>query len=89
MLKDENLQEIVDSDSISEINRNTFVQLISDRSDLSKKDMQRIASKLESVWQKTTNERSGRIFKHYCPRKFNFVDSDRRYFGVLFDALNS
>ncbi|ELS05228.1 hypothetical protein Xen7305DRAFT_00049710 [Xenococcus sp. PCC 7305] len=56
LLEDENLQEIVDSDSISQINRSTFVSLISDRSDLSKKDAQRIASKLESVWKKTTDK---------------------------------
>ncbi|MDJ0572434.1 MAG: MFS transporter [Pleurocapsa sp. MO_192.B19] len=56
LLDDENLQEIVDSDSIRNVDRNTFVQLISDRSDLSKKDADRIATKLESVWNKTTSK---------------------------------
>ncbi|MDJ0636856.1 MAG: MFS transporter [Xenococcaceae cyanobacterium MO_188.B29] len=56
LLDDENLQEIVDSDSIRNIDRSTFVELISDRSDLSKKDVNRIADKLESVWRKTTNK---------------------------------
>lgn len=56
LLDDENLQEIVDSDSVRNIDRNTFIQLISDRSDLSKKDAQRIAAKLESVWNKTTRK---------------------------------
>ena len=56
LLDDENLQEIVDSESIRNIDRNTFVQLISDRSDLSKKDVDRIATKLESVWHKTTSK---------------------------------
>lgn len=56
LLDDENLQEIVDSDSIRNIDRSTFVELISDRSDLSKKDVNRIADKLEYVWRKTTNK---------------------------------
>ena len=56
LLDDENLQEIVDSDRISEINRETFVQLISNRSDLSQRDVNRIANKLEQVWQKTVKK---------------------------------
>ena len=56
LLDSENLQEIVDSDSVKNIDRNTFIELISDRSDLSKKDAQRIALKLESVWNKTANK---------------------------------
>ncbi len=56
LLEDENLQEIVDSESIRNIDHNTFVQLIRDRSDLSKKDVDRIALKLESVWNKTTSK---------------------------------
>ncbi len=56
LLDDENLQEIIDSDSIRNVDRNTFIQLISDRSDLSKKDADRIATKLESVWKKTTSK---------------------------------
>ena len=56
LLDDENLQEIVNSDSVRDIDRNTFIQLISDRSDISKKDAERIASKMDSVWCKTTNK---------------------------------
>ena len=56
LLDDENLQEIVDSESITSIDRATFVQLVSDRSDLSKKDINRIADKLDSVWRKTTSK---------------------------------
>ena len=53
LLDDGNLHTILDSDSIRSVDRNTFVQLISDRSDISKKDADRIAGKLESVWRKT------------------------------------
>ena len=56
LLNDENLQEIVDSDSVRNIDRSTFVQLISDRSDISHKDAERIAAKMESVWNKTTSK---------------------------------
>ena len=56
LLDDENLQEIANSDSLRNVDRNTFVQLISDRSDISKKDADRIADKLESVWRKTTSK---------------------------------
>ena len=56
LLDDENLQEIVNSDSIKNVDRQTFIDLISDRSNLSKRDAQRIATKLESVWQKTTSK---------------------------------
>ncbi|MGF1540698.1 MAG: MFS transporter [Pleurocapsa sp.] len=56
LLDDENLQEIANSESLRDIDRNTFVQLISDRSDLSRKDIDRIAAKLETVWNKTTGK---------------------------------
>lgn len=56
LLEEENLQEVVDSDSVRNIDRQTFVQLISDRSDISKKDAERIAGRLESVWRKKTHK---------------------------------
>ena len=56
LLNDENLQEIVDSDSVRNIDRSTFIELISDRSDISRKDAERIAAKMESVWNKTTSK---------------------------------
>ena len=56
LLDDENLQEIVNSDSLSSVDRNTFIQLVSDRSELSKKDAERIASKLDSVWNKSISK---------------------------------
>ena len=56
LLDDENLQDIIDSDRASSIDRNTFIELISERSDISRKDAERIATKLESVWNKTTSK---------------------------------
>lgn len=52
LLEDENFQDIVNSEYLQDINRQTFVDLVSDRTDLSKRDVHRIAAKLESVWQK-------------------------------------
>ncbi|MCC0179836.1 MFS transporter [Waterburya agarophytonicola K14] len=56
LLDDENLQSIVDSDRIHNIDRHTFIKLISDRSDISRQDAERIATKMESVWHKTTSK---------------------------------
>ena len=56
LLDDENLQEIADADSLRNIDRNTFIQLVSDRSDISKQDAERIAGKLESVWNKSASK---------------------------------
>ena len=56
LLDDENLQEIADADSLRSVDRNTFIELISDRSDISKQDAERIADKMESVWNRTANK---------------------------------
>ena len=56
LLDDENLHKIADADSLSSVDRNTFIQLISDRSDISKQDAERIADKLDSVWNKTARK---------------------------------
>ncbi len=58
LLDDENLHEVADSNSLRSIDRNTFIQLISDRSDISKSDAERIASKFESVWNKNVGKSS-------------------------------
>ncbi|WP_036483586.1 hypothetical protein [Myxosarcina sp. GI1] len=56
LLDDENLQEIANSESLRNIDRNTFIDLISERSDISKQDARRIAAKMEGVWQKSLNK---------------------------------
>jgi polyhydroxyalkanoate synthesis regulator phasin len=52
LLDDENLQEVAASGNLQNIDRQTFLNLIANRSDLSKKDLDRIADKLERVWRK-------------------------------------
>ncbi|MGC1196502.1 MAG: hypothetical protein WA882_06390 [Geitlerinemataceae cyanobacterium] len=53
LLQDPNFKEIAQSDSLSNIDRQTFVELVSSRSDLSKRDVNRLAEQLEGAWTKT------------------------------------
>ncbi|ACK69522.1 conserved hypothetical protein [Gloeothece citriformis PCC 7424] len=55
LLKDPNLQELVTTEGGVTLDRQAFVNLISDRSDLSKRDVNRLADQLEAVWNKATS----------------------------------
>ncbi len=59
ILKDSNLKDLTDSNLLKNVNRQTFVDLIGDRTDFSKQDIDKIADRLESVWQKFT--KSGNV----------------------------
>ena len=54
ILKDSNLKDLADSDLLKNVNRQTFVDLLSSRTDFSKQDVTKIADRLESAWQKFT-----------------------------------
>jgi gas vesicle protein len=56
LLNDPSLKEAVKSGNLGEVNRQTFVDLISSRSDLSKRDVNRLADQLEAAWNKTVNQ---------------------------------
>jgi nucleoid DNA-binding protein len=56
LLNDPNLKEIAGSDHLRNIDRQTFVDLVSSRSDLSKRDINRLADQLESAWKKTVDQ---------------------------------
>lgn len=56
ILKDSDLSSIADSDILKNIDRQTFVDLVSSRTDLSKKDINAIAQQLESVWKQTVGQ---------------------------------
>ena len=60
LLNDPNLREIANSDSLRDIDRQTFVELVSSRSDLSKKDVNRIAEQLEATWKQTVSKLSSK-----------------------------
>jgi hypothetical protein len=52
LLKDSDLKDLKDSDLLKNVNRQTFVDLVSSRTDFSQQDVNKIADRLESVWQK-------------------------------------
>jgi hypothetical protein len=52
LLDRENISEISSSDSLPQLDRQTFVNLIGNSSNLSQKDIDRIADKLETSWRK-------------------------------------
>jgi hypothetical protein len=60
LFKDADLGAIADSDLLKNFNRETFVKLVSSRTDLSKKDINRITDQLEAAWKKVidSNEQS-------------------------------
>ncbi|GAB4443490.1 MAG: hypothetical protein OHK0035_36890 [Cyanobacteria bacterium J069] len=52
LLKDANLSEVPDRDLLKHVNRDTLVQLVSSRTDLSKRDINRITDQLEAAWNR-------------------------------------
>ncbi|TVQ50965.1 MAG: MFS transporter, partial [Spirulina sp. DLM2.Bin59] len=57
LLKDADLGAIADSDLLKNVNRDTFVKLVSSRTDLSKRDINRITDQLEAAWKKVVNSK--------------------------------
>jgi hypothetical protein len=51
ILNSSELQSVTDRDLLKNINRDTFVDLVSDRTDLSKQDINHIVDQLQGVWQ--------------------------------------
>ena len=56
LLKDVDLESIGDSDLLKNINRQTFIDLISSRTDFSKSDINGIADQLEAAWKQVFNQ---------------------------------
>ena len=52
LLKDADLKDIASSDLLKNVNRQTFVDLVSSRTDFSKQDVNKVAEQLEKSWQK-------------------------------------
>ncbi|AFY93758.1 hypothetical protein [Chamaesiphon minutus] len=55
LIKDSDLKDFANSDLLKNIDRQTFVDLASSRTDLSKQDINKIADKLESTWKQASN----------------------------------
>ncbi|MCC5614193.1 MFS transporter [Nostoc sp. CHAB 5836] len=58
VLKDTDLQSVANSDLLQNVNRQTFVDLISSRADLSQEDINRIADQFQDVWQQALNRKN-------------------------------
>ncbi|EAZ90837.1 hypothetical protein [Crocosphaera chwakensis] len=56
LIDEEDLQNIGSRDNLPNIDRQTFINLVSNRSDLSQQDINRIADKLETVWENITQK---------------------------------
>ncbi|WP_373541948.1 MFS transporter [Chamaesiphon sp.] len=56
LLKESDLKDIADSDLLKNIDRQSFVDLISNRTDFSKQDINNIADRLESTWKQLSNK---------------------------------
>jgi hypothetical protein len=59
IVKDANIQDLATSDVLGNVNRQTFIDLVSSRTDLSKQDISKIADRLESTW-KQLNDKGGK-----------------------------
>ena len=59
LLKESDLKDIAGSDLLGNINRQSFVDLISNRTDFSKKDINQIADKLETTWKQLAGKEAG------------------------------
>ncbi|MBC1237937.1 MFS transporter [Nostoc sp. 2RC] len=58
LIQDTDLKSVVNSDLLENVNRQTFVDLISDRTDLSPEDINTIAEQLEGAWQQALNRKN-------------------------------
>ena len=58
LLGDADLQSIADSDLLKNVNRQTFVDLISSRTDFSKENINQIADQLEGAWKQVVNRQN-------------------------------
>ncbi|UIE40150.1 MFS transporter [Leptodesmis sichuanensis] len=60
ILNDPEIAELADEGGLAQIDRDTFVDLVSKRTDFTKDEVNRIADLLESVWRQTLGKRSPR-----------------------------
>jgi hypothetical protein len=56
LIKESDLKDLADSDLLKNIDRQTFVNLVSSRTDFSKQDINQIADKLEGTWKQLTSK---------------------------------
>ncbi len=61
LLNDPEFKSMADSGRLQNIDRQTFIDLVSSRTDFSKEDVNRIAGLLEGVWRQTLGQRQDRM----------------------------
>ena len=59
LLKESDLKDIASSDLLGNIDRQSFIDLVSSRTDFSQKDINQIVDKLESTWKQLVGKESG------------------------------
>jgi hypothetical protein len=60
LIHDSDLTSMADRDTLSQLNRDTFEKLVSSRTDLSRKEVNRIADRLYGTWNKALGKSSGK-----------------------------
>ena len=60
LIHESDITAIADRDTLEHLNRDTFVKLVSSRTDLSRREANRIADRLYSTWRKTLSGASSR-----------------------------
>ncbi|MEH2202365.1 MFS transporter [Nostoc sp.] len=58
LLKDTDLQSVANSDLLKNVDRQTFIDLISSRTDFSKEDINGIADQFQGAWQQALNRQN-------------------------------
>ncbi|MBN3872503.1 MFS transporter [Nostoc sp. JL33] len=76
LLKDTDLQSVANSDLLQNINRQTFVDLVSSRTDLSQEDINRISDQFQGAWEQALNRQNPteqviNILKSATPEELN------------------
>jgi hypothetical protein len=56
IIKESDFTDLTDSDLLKNVDRQTFVNLVGSRTDLSKQDINKIADKLESTWKQLSSK---------------------------------
>ncbi|MGF1520152.1 MAG: MFS transporter [Nodosilinea sp.] len=59
LIRESDLTSIADRDTLSQLNRDSFEKLVSSRTDLSRKEVSRIADRLYGTWRKALGKSSG------------------------------
>lgn len=87
LLKDADLGSIANSDLLKNVNRDTLAQLVSSRTDLSKKDVDRITDQLEAAWKQAVGNNKGEIDPQALIKQLQGAAPEELRSGALSDQL--